>query len=225
MKRAFFIVTVMIPATFLMMAGSSRAEEAKTTTKDIILQGLKVFQGFQGQQARPDLIVEKVWLDDTCQIHVRIKNVGNGAIPDAEYSKAVLRIASGKRFKDYPYAEGAAAGQPVIDPGGTLKAPGGVVEFNTGIKIDHALNVSVFSDPRRSIQESNEENNRKTEHLNPQCSSQDLTTGKTAPSPSTQPEKTEPLSSAQQDPEEVVMQDQEKSDKTLSEQPLVESNR
>lgn len=225
MNRAFYIITVIVAAAFLIPAGPSRAEEAKAMTKAIILQGLRVVQGFQGQQARPDLIVEKVWLDDACQIHVRVKNVGNGAITDAEYSKAVLRIASGKQFKDYPYVEGAASGQPAFDPGGALKAPGGVVEFNTGIKIDRALNVSVFADPRRSIKESNEGNNRKTEYLNPQCSQQGLTIEKAAQSASTQSEKAEPVPSAQQDAEEVVIQDHEKSGKPFSEQSGVDSNR
>lgn len=171
MKKTIVMFSVVWAAFFLIQTGPSCSGEGKTATKDVLMQGLKVIQGFQGNQGSqvlPDLIVDKIWLDDACQINVRIKNVGSGTIPDAEFAKAVIRIASGKQFKDFPYSDGSS-GQAVVDAGGSLKAPGGSVEFNTGIKVDRALKVAVFADPRRSIRESNEGNNRKMEQLNPQC--------------------------------------------------------
>jgi len=195
MKKKIVLFAVALAAVFLIQTGPSCSDETKTSTKDIIMQGMKVIQGFQGSQGSqgsqvlPDLVVERIWLDDACQLNVRIKNIGNGAIPDADFAKAVMRISSGKQFKDFPYSEGSSV-QAVVDPGGALKAPGGSVEFNTGIKVDRALKVAIFADPRRSIRESNEGNNRKMEQLNPQCSQQTQTTGDAAgkiePAPSGQ---------------------------------------
>ncbi len=196
MKKRIVIFSVALMTVFLIQASPSCSDETKKSTKDIIMQGLKVIQGFQGNQGSqvlPDLVVDKVWLDDACQINVRIKNVGTGTIPDAEFTKAVIRISSGKQFKDFPYSEGSS-GQAVVDAAGTLKAPGGSVEFNTGIKIDRALKVAVFADPRRSIREANEGNNRKMEQLNPQCSQQAQTTEDAA---STSPGKIETAPSGQ----------------------------
>lgn len=216
MKKAVILFSFVFTFVFWIQAGPSFSEDGKTSTKDIIMQGLKVLQGFQGQKALPDLIVEKIWLDDSCQINVRVKNNGNAAIPDVEYSKAVMRIASGKLFKDFPYTDALATGQTVVDPGGALKAPGGSVEFNTGVKINRSLKVSVFVDPRRSIQESNEGNNRKIEELNPQCSQQIQTTG--MDSSSTPSERTEPSPSGQGAAQEAS-QDKNVSGTSVSEKP------
>lgn len=190
MKKTILIFSVVWAAVFWIQTSPSCSGEGKAATKDVIMQGLKVIQGFQGNQGSqvlPDLIVEKIWLDDACQLNVCIKNVGSGTIPDSEFAKAVIRIASGKQFKDFSYSDGSS-GQPVVDPGGALKAPGGSVEFNTGINVDRALKVAVFADPRRSIRESNEGNNRKMEQLNPQCPPQTQNIGDAA---STATEKTE----------------------------------
>jgi len=190
MKKSIIVAILVWVSIFLIPAGPTRSQGEKTTSKDLIMEGLKVLQGFQGgQQARPDLTIEKIWLDDVCQINVRLKNIGSGIIPDAEYETAVMRIVFGKQFKEFPYVNVSATGQPPVDAGEILKAPGGVVEFNTGIVIDGVQSVSVFADARRNIKEANEDNNTKTQQLNPQCFQQAPTAVPAAPaSPLAKPE-------------------------------------
>ena len=195
MKRFIMIVMLVLAPILLIPAVPARSEEAKTTTKDIIMEGLKMLQGYQGgQQTRPDLVVEKIWLDDACQINFRIKNAGGGAIPDAEHAMAMVRIVFGKQFKEFPYGSASAAGEIPVDPGEALKAPGSAVEFNTGIIIDSVMNVSVFADSRGNIKESNENNNSRTQQLNPQCFRQAQTPVVAAQAPLAKPE---PLPAAQ----------------------------
>lgn len=105
----------------------------------------------------PDLVVEKIWLDQGC-IAFRLKNAGRASIPADQYRRAKVKVGT----KTYSLA--------VIDPQGILKRPGRAVAYTTAGKpvsgpAKHRTAVTVFVDCTRKIHEQNEGNNKQTAWL------------------------------------------------------------
>ena len=44
----------------------------------------------------PDLVVERIWLDDDCFLNFRIKNRGKGHIPDNQFLNGNVQVIHGK---------------------------------------------------------------------------------------------------------------------------------
>jgi len=109
----------------------------------------------------PDLIVERVWLDEKGGINFQLKNTGQGEIPDAEHSMGMVRVSIGNKFEDFSFTSSMKT-KPPVDPLGLLKKPGGVVIFNTGIRLEEKISVSVMVDSNAKITEANEKNNQGT---------------------------------------------------------------
>jgi len=108
----------------------------------------------------PDLIVEMVWLDEQRNILFNLKNVGNGSIPDREHRQSWVRVQYGEKTLDFHLAKKNPGDRPPVDPDGELKEPGGVVTYNTGLKLKTSEKVSVIADCNKRIKESNEKNNQ-----------------------------------------------------------------
>lgn len=108
----------------------------------------------------PDLIIEMVWLDEQRNILFNLKNAGNGSIPDREHRQSWVRVQYGEKALDFHLAKKNPGDRPPVDPKGELKQPGGVVTYNTGLKVKALEKVSVFADYNKRIKESNEKNNQ-----------------------------------------------------------------
>lgn len=117
----------------------------------------------------PDLVIERVWLDAQCQINFQIKNVGKGGIPDSEYRQGMVKVYFGKEHEDIYFTKTSSKGKPPMDPGGKLKSPGGMVQYDTQIKLEESLSVCVVVDEAKKINESSNANNRLAQSLTPQC--------------------------------------------------------
>ncbi len=99
----------------------------------------------------PDLIVEKVWLNERNQIVFMLKNAGRGNLMDDAYLKGVVRVTFGVSHKDYALK--------MVDPGKALVRSGGGVSFTTEIELRESTRVMVEVDNTRQIAESREDNN------------------------------------------------------------------
>jgi hypothetical protein len=109
----------------------------------------------------PDLIVERVWLDDEGLINFQLKNAGQGGIPDKEYRQGMVRVTYGSKYEDFSFTR-AIKTKPPMDPKGLLKKPNGVVQYNTGIKVAERLTVKVVVDSLAKVAEANDQNNQGT---------------------------------------------------------------
>lgn len=114
----------------------------------------------QATPALPDLIVERVWLDDKEGfINFQLKNTGQAEIPDREHGRGMVRVTYGKGHEDFSFRK-TLKKRPPVDPTGLLKKPGGVVQYNTQIRLEERLTVTVVVDSTKRIAEENEQNNQ-----------------------------------------------------------------
>jgi hypothetical protein len=127
----------------------------------IVLSFLFLFPAQGTAQPKPDLVVDSIWLDSQCNINFKLKNSGQGSIPDGEHKESVVRVQYGSEIKDLLLGR--------IDPNGALKKAGGLVSFNTKIPLKSSADVKAIVDFNKKIKESNEMNNEKAAKLTPQC--------------------------------------------------------
>lgn len=109
----------------------------------------------------PDLIVERVWLDDQGSINFQLKNAGQGEIPDGEHRLGVVRVTYENKYEDFSFTMPIKK-KPAVDPKGLLKKPNGIVLYNTGIKAKEGLTIKVVVDSIDKITEANDQNNQAT---------------------------------------------------------------
>jgi len=102
----------------------------------------------------PDLVVERVWLDENCFLNFRIKNRGKGSIPDNQFLNSNVRVIHGK-VKEKPYL------LKKIDRSGRLKRPNGQLNHKTKIQLDQACTVSVAVDSGDAVKEISEKKYKK----------------------------------------------------------------
>lgn len=110
---------------------------------------------------RPDLVVDRIWLDERCALHFAVRNAGPGGMPEDEHVRGQIRVAVGKEMK--------ALALKQVDPGKVLTKPGGVVSFNTQVVLENPIQVIVTVDAEGVIPETNEGNNARPEYVKPAC--------------------------------------------------------
>jgi hypothetical protein len=115
---------------------------------------------------KPDLVVDKIFLNPSGNIVVEIRNAGPGMMPDktwvsTESFAACFVIMIGVQFVDYATLWAA-------DPDRALKNPGGSITYTSPVKIQEPTTVRVWMDITEQIEESNEANNIKSATLKPE---------------------------------------------------------
>jgi hypothetical protein len=116
-------------------------------------------------EAKPDLVVDKIYLNPSGNIVVEIRNAGPGLLPDkawvsTESFAACFVIMIGVQFVDYATLWAA-------DPNRVLKNPGGSITYTSTIRIQEPTVVRVWLDITEQIEEANKSNNIKSATLKP----------------------------------------------------------
>ncbi len=120
----------------------------------------------QGAAPKPDLVVDRIYLNQAGNIAVDIRNAGPGTLPDTAYRStesfaACFVIMIGVQFVDYATLWSA-------DPHRVLRNPGGTVTYTSPIKITEPTAVRVWMDITEQVEEANEGNNIKQVLLKPE---------------------------------------------------------
>ncbi|MGE5855489.1 MAG: hypothetical protein ACM34C_02905 [Syntrophaceae bacterium] len=115
---------------------------------------------------KPDLVIDKIYLNNTGNIVVEIRNAGPGPLPDTAYRStesfaACFVIMIGVQFVDYATLWAA-------DPNRALKNPGGTITYVSPIKIQEPTALRVWVDITEQVEEANEGNNIKQVLLKPE---------------------------------------------------------
>ncbi len=130
------------------------------------LLGAPAFAPAQGAAPKPDLVVDRIYLNQAGNIVLDIRNAGPGALPDTAYRStesfaACFVIMIGVQFVDYATLWAA-------DPDRALRNPGGAVTYTSPIKITEPAAVRVWMDITEQVEEANEGNNIKPALLKPE---------------------------------------------------------
>jgi len=117
------------------------------------------------QVPKPDLVVDRIYLNPAGNIAVDIRNAGPGALPDTAYRStesfaACFVIMIGVQFVDYATLWAA-------DPDKVLRNPGGTITYTSPIRITEPTAVRVWLDITEQVEEANEGNNIKQVLLKP----------------------------------------------------------
>jgi len=117
------------------------------------------------QVPKPDLVVDRMYLNPAGNIAVDIRNAGPGALPDTAYRStesfaACFVIMIGVQFVDYATLWAA-------DPDKVLRNPGGTITYTSPIRITEPTAVRVWLDITEQVEEANEANNIKQVLLKP----------------------------------------------------------
>jgi hypothetical protein len=120
----------------------------------------------QDTAPKPDLVVDKIYLNPSGNIVVEIRNAGPGPMPDkawvsTESYAACFVIMIGVQFVDYATLWAA-------DPNRVLKNPGGSITYTSPIRISEPTSIRVWLDPTEQIEEASKANNSKTVLLKPE---------------------------------------------------------
>jgi hypothetical protein len=115
---------------------------------------------------KPDLVIDKIYLNNTGNIVVEIRNAGPGPLPDTAYRStesfaACFVIMIGVQFVDYATLWAA-------DPNRALKNPGGTITYVSPINIQEPTALRVWVDITEQVEEANEGNNIKQVLLKPE---------------------------------------------------------
>jgi hypothetical protein len=115
---------------------------------------------------KPDLVVDRIYLNPAGNIAVDIRNAGPGPLPDTAYRStesfaACFVIMIGVQFVDY-------ATLWATDPNKALKNPGGTITYVSPIRIQEPTAVRVWMDITEQVDEANEGNNIKQVLLKPE---------------------------------------------------------
>ncbi len=118
------------------------------------------------QVPKPDLVVDRMYLNPAGNIAVDIRNAGPGALPDTAYRStesfaACFVIMIGVQFVDYATLWAA-------DPDKVLRNPGGTITYTSPIRITEPTAVRVWLDITEQVEEANEGNNIKQVLLKPE---------------------------------------------------------
>lgn len=129
------------------------------------LQGAPALAPAQGAAPKPDLVVDRIYLNQAGNIVVDIRNAGPGALPDTAYRStesfaACFVIMIGVQFVDFATLWAA-------DPDRILRNPGGTITYTSPIRIQEPTAVRVWMDITEQVEEANEGNNIKQVLLNP----------------------------------------------------------
>jgi hypothetical protein len=120
----------------------------------------------QESAPKPDLVVDKIYLNAGGNIAVDIRNAGPGPMPETAWRStesfaACFVIMIGVQFVDYATLWAA-------DPNRALKNPGGSITYTSPIRIEEPTTVRVWLDITEQVEEANEGNNIKQVLLKPE---------------------------------------------------------
>jgi len=127
--------------------------------------------------AKPDLVIDRVYLNRNCNVVVRVKNNGKGSIADSVWTRHYPKSSS-----VYLKVNGKGWGGATIwkfDPRRRLQKPGGVAIYKSNLKVAKSARITATIDHTKQVAESNERNNRKTRSL--KCKKRPVTEGKVRP--------------------------------------------
>ena len=113
--------------------------------------------------AKPDLVIDRIYLNRRCNVVVRVKNNGQGSIADSVWTKHYPESPS-----VYLKVNGKGWGGATIwkfDSRRRLQKPGGTAIYKSNLKVAQSARITATIDHTRQIAESNERNNRKTQNL------------------------------------------------------------
>lgn len=118
------------------------------------------------EMAKPDLAVEKIYLNPSGNIVVEIRNAGPGLLPDKAWSSSeafttCFVIMIGGQFVDY-------AALWTADANRTLRNPGGSITYTSTIRIEEPTRVRVWLDPTEQVEDAGRANNLKDVLLKPE---------------------------------------------------------
>jgi hypothetical protein len=116
--------------------------------------------------AKPDLAVDKIYLNPSGNVVVEIRNAGPAPLPDkawdaSEAYTTCFVIMIGVQFVDY-------AALWAADPDRALKKPGGSITYTSTIRIQEPTRVRVWLDPTDQVEDASRANNVKEVLLKPE---------------------------------------------------------
>ncbi len=120
----------------------------------------------QDASLKPDLVVDKIYLNPAGNIVVDIRNAGPGLLPDTAWRStesyaACFVIMIGVQFVDYAPLWAA-------DPNRALRSPGGSITYVSPVKIQEPTAVRVWLDVTEQVEDANRANNIKQVLLKPE---------------------------------------------------------
>jgi len=106
----------------------------------------------------PDLVVEKLSLDENCRLRIHLKNQGDGDVPDIAWAYEFMDNCGVTIYT----GDQAWACIPFIsmDPSHALEPPGGTVTYTSELKISQDTVVTAVVDSTGTVNESDERNNK-----------------------------------------------------------------
>jgi hypothetical protein len=115
---------------------------------------------------KPDLTVDKIYLNPSGNVVVEIRNAGPGPLPDKAWDASqayttCFVIMIGVQFADY-------AALWAADPDRALKNPGGSITYTSTIRIQEPTRVRVWLDPTEQVEDVSRANNMKEVLLKPE---------------------------------------------------------
>ncbi len=106
----------------------------------------------------PDLEVVNIFLNEKCQVCVKVMNNGPGMVPDG-----VWTIHTPKSSSVYIYINGKKWGGGTIwgfDPAKSLKMPGGTAVYTSKLVVKTSAKITATVDHTLQVTETNESNNK-----------------------------------------------------------------
>ncbi|RPI76597.1 MAG: hypothetical protein EHM45_12435 [Desulfobacteraceae bacterium] len=149
MKSSIKLIGWMMAGFFLLAAGNLWAQPASPVAAPA--------------PALPDLVIEKIFLDQSCNVAVVVKNLGPGHVPDA-----VWTVHTPKSAGVYLYRNGTGWGGASIwkfDPAKALQKPGGTATYYSNLKVTTAVGIKAVVDLHNTVKEANETNNSQATKL------------------------------------------------------------
>lgn len=115
---------------------------------------------------KPDLTVDKIYLNASGNLVVEIRNAGPGPLPDKAWAASeayttCFVIMIGVQFVDY-------AALWAADPNRALRNPGGSITYTSTIRIQEPTRVRVWLDPTDQVEDASRANNVKEVLLKPE---------------------------------------------------------
>jgi hypothetical protein len=116
--------------------------------------------------AKPDLTIDKIYLNPSGNVVVEIRNAGPGPLPDKAWDSSeayttCFVIMIGVQFVDY-------AALWAADPDRALRNPGGSITYTSTIRIQEPTRVRVWLDPTDQVEDASRANNVKEILLKPE---------------------------------------------------------